>query len=304
MPRSRAVPVLVCALLLALAGCSSAPATAPAAGPTSAPTSAPASALASAPATAGATAPAAGSPIPIGGSGAAARRWQPKPGTSWQWQLSGTVDTGVKADVYDVDGFGTSAATVAALHARGRKVVCYVSVGSYEDFRPDRQRFPAVLLGRSDGWPGERWLDIRRTDLLRPIIAERFDMCRAKGFDAVEPDNVDGYANDTGFPLTAAEQLVFNRMVATLAHQRGLAVALKNDPDQVPQLVGDFDFAVVEQCAEYQECDQFEPFVAAGKAVFESEYNLPTSAFCPQTRRLGFSAMLKHLALDAWREPC
>ncbi len=282
MRAGRITAVLVCALLLVLGSCSSS-------GPT--PTPAPTPALAPA-------------PTSSGSGDAAAGRWQPKPGTSWQWQLSGAVDTGVPAAVYDVDGFETSAATVAALHARGRRVVCYISVGSYEDFRPDRQRFPAVLLGRSDGWPGERWLDIRRTDLLRPIIAERFDMCRAKGFDAVEPDNVDGYANDTGFPLTAAEQLVFNRMVAALAHQRGLALALKNDPDQVPQLVGDFDFAVVEQCAEYQECDQFEPFVAAGKAVFEAEYNLPRSAFCPEARQLGFSAMLKHLALDAWRESC
>ena len=231
-------------------------------------------------------------------------RWRPTPGTSWQWQLTGTLDTGVDAAVYDVDGFTTTAAQVAALHAEGRKVVCYISVGAYEDFRPDRRRFPAVLLGTSDGWPGERWLDIRRLDLLEPIIAARFDMCRSKGFDAVEPDNVDGYSNDTGFPLTAADQLAFNRMVAALAHERGLAVALKNDLDQVPQLVGDFDFAVDEQCSEYQECDELTPFVAAGKAVLEAEYNLPLAAFCPTARRLRFSAELKHLSLDAWRRAC
>nr|WP_182456967.1 endo alpha-1,4 polygalactosaminidase [Streptacidiphilus sp. P02-A3a] len=230
--------------------------------------------------------------------------WRPAVGTSWQWQLSGPLDTRVDAAVYDVDGFTTSTAQVAALHAEGRKVVCYISVGAYEDFRPDRQRFPAVLLGGSDGWPGERWLDIRRLDLLEPIIAARFAMCRSKGFDGVEPDNVDGYANATGFPLTAADQLAFNRMVARLAHQRGLAVALKNDLDQVPQLVGDFDFAVDEQCAEYQECDELVPFIAAGKAVLEAEYNLPRPAFCGAARRLRFSAMLKHLSLDAWRQAC
>ena len=129
-------------------------------------------------------------------------------------------------------------------------------------------------------------------------------MCRSKGFDGVEPDNVDGYANDTGFPLTGADQLAFDRMVAALAHRRGLAVALKNDLDQVPQLVGDFDFAVDEQCAEYQECDELTPFITAGKAVFEAEYNLPRSAFCGPARRLGFSAVLKRLSLDAWRQAC
>ncbi len=236
--------------------------------------------------------------------GRAGARWQPVLGESWQWQLSGAVDTRVDAAVYDVDGFTTSAAVVASLHAAGRKVICYVNVGAYEDFRPDRSAYPASVLGAGNGWPGERWLDIRRSALLRPIIAKRFDMCRDKGFDAVEPDNVDGYQNHSGFPLTAADQLAFNRMVAGLAHERGLAVGLKNDLDQVPQLVGDFDFAVNEQCAQYQECDALVPFTARGKAVFEAEYDLPTARFCPDARRLHFSALLKHLALDAWRRSC
>ena len=252
-----------------------------------------------APAAAPTSAPASGSP-PTG----RAARWQPVPGESWQWQLSGAVDTRVDAAVYDVDGFTTSAAVVAALHAAGRKVICYVDVGAYEDFRPDRSSYPASLLGAGNGWPGERWLDIRRSAVLRPIIARRFDMCRDKGFDAVEPDNVDGYQNRSGFPLTAADQLAFNRMVAGLAHARGLAVGLKNDLDQVPQLVGAFDFAVNEQCAQYQECDALLPFTSRGKAVFEAEYDLPTTRFCPDARRMRFSALLKRLALDAWRRSC
>jgi hypothetical protein len=201
------------------------------------------------------------------------------------------VDTGVDAAAYDIDGFDTSAAAVAALHAKGRKVICYINAGAYEDFRPDRSAYPASVLGSGNGWQGERWLDIRRLDALRPILGKRFDLCRSKGFDAVEPDNVDGYRNGSGFPLTAADQLAFNRTVAGLAHARGLAVGLKNDLDQVPQLVGDFDFALT-------------PFVEQGKAVFEAEYNLPTAAFCPQARSLGFSALRKHLDLDAWRQTC
>ena len=110
------------------------------------------------------------------------------------------------------------------------------------------------MLGRGNGWPGERWLDIRRLSVLEPLMATRFDMCRDKGFDAVEPDNMDGYRNSTGFPLTAHDQLAYNRLIAELAHERGLAVGLKNDLDQIPELVGDFDFAVNEECAEYDEC--------------------------------------------------
>lgn len=234
----------------------------------------------------------------------AARRWLPRPGAAWQWQLSGTVDTSVDVPVYDIDGFENSAAVVRTLHAAGRKVICYVNVGAWESFRPDAKDFPVALLGKGNGWDGERWLDVRAVDRLRPLMAARFDMCRAKGFDAVEPDNVDGYANATGFPLTAARQLAYNRMIAGLAHDRGLAVGLKNDLDQIPSLVGDFDFSVDEQCAQYGECDLLTPFIAARKPVFHVEYDLTTDRFCARTRKLGFSSMAKHLDLGAWRRAC
>ncbi|MEU5362750.1 endo alpha-1,4 polygalactosaminidase [Streptomyces sp. NPDC005925] len=231
-------------------------------------------------------------------------RWQPRPGTDWQWQLSGRLDTSADVPVYDIDGFDHSAGTVAALHRDGRKVICYVSTGAWEDFRPDADDFPDEVLGRANGWQGERWLDIRRRDVLEPLVAARLDMCRAKGFDAVEPDNMDGYRNRTGFPLTAADQLRYNRLVARLAHDRGLSVGLKNDLAQIPALVGAFDFAVNEQCAQYDECDALTPFVEAGKAVFHVEYELPTRRFCPGARRLGLSSMLKKYDLGAWRSPC
>ncbi|MFC6062276.1 endo alpha-1,4 polygalactosaminidase [Streptomyces ochraceiscleroticus] len=231
-------------------------------------------------------------------------RWQPKPGTDWQWQLSGRLDRSVDAPVYDIEGFDHSAATVAGLHRRDRKVICYLSVGAWEDWRPDAGDFPRSVIGRSNGWKGERWLDIRRLDVLEPLLAERFDMCRDKGFDAIEPDNVDGYANRSGFPLTAADQLEFNRMVARLAHERGMAVGLKNDLDQIPELVGDFDFAVNEQCAQYDECERLTPFVRAGKAVFHVEYELPPERFCATSRKLKLSSLRKDMDLTAWRQTC
>jgi hypothetical protein len=206
--------------------------------------------------------------------------------------------------VYDIDGFENGAADVARLHRAGRKVICYVNVGAWEDFRPDRDAFPRSVLGRPNGWDGERWLDIRRLEVLRPLMERRFDMCRDKGFDAVEPDLVEGYANDTGFPLTARDQLRYNRMIAAIAHERGLAVGLKNDLGQIPALVDDFDFAVNEECAEFDECALLEPFVAAGKAVFHVEYTEPAHRFCPEARALRLSSMLKHPELDVWRRPC
>jgi len=234
----------------------------------------------------------------------AGERWRPRPGVAWQWQLSGRVDTGVDVPVYDIDGFDQSGATVAALHDEDRKVICYLSTGAWEDWRPDADRFPRSVLGKGNGWEGERWLDIRRTDVLEPLMAARIDMCRDKGFDAVEPDNMDGYRNRTGFPLTAADQLRYNRLVAKLAHDRGLAVGLKNDLDQIPQLVDDFDFAVNEQCAQYGECADMKPFITADKAVFHVEYELPTRRFCADSRRLKLSSMLKKYELGVWREAC
>ncbi|MFE3605375.1 endo alpha-1,4 polygalactosaminidase [Streptomyces goshikiensis] len=231
-------------------------------------------------------------------------RWHPEPGLAWQWQLDGRSDPSVDVPVYDIDGFENSAADVAVLHKAGRKVICYINVGAWEDFRPDQADFPRALLGRPNGWRGERWLDIRRIDLLRPIMEKRFDMCRSKGFDAVEPDLMEGYGNDTGFPLTADHQLAFNRMIAAIAHARGLSVGLKNDLPQIPQLVGDFDFAVNEECAEFDECASLTPFVKADKAVFHVEYKGSTAAFCADSRRLKLSSMLKNPELDTWRKPC
>ncbi|WP_030228983.1 endo alpha-1,4 polygalactosaminidase [Streptomyces sp. NRRL WC-3626] len=233
-----------------------------------------------------------------------ADRWRPRPGTDWQWQLSGRLDTSVDVPVYDIDGFDHPEETVTALHRDGRKVICYLSTGAWEDFRPDADDFPKSVIGRGNGWEGERWLDIRRTDVLEPLMAERLDMCRDKGFDAVEPDNMDGYRNRTGFPLTAADQLRYNRLIARLTHERGMSVGLKNDLDQIPELVGDFDFAVNEQCAQYGECARLTPFVEADKAVFHVEYELSTDRFCADSRRLELSSLLKRYELDAWRQAC
>ncbi|MEU3352990.1 endo alpha-1,4 polygalactosaminidase [Streptomyces sp. NPDC037389] len=239
------------------------------------------------------------------GSPPAAARWQPRPGTRWQWQLDGKADTSVDAPVYDIDGFENSAETVAQLHSSGRKAICYINAGAWEDFRPDQGKFPKNLLGnKNKGWKGEKWFDIRRLDTLRPLMAARMDMCRQKGFDAVEPDLTEGFRNSTGFPLTADHQLAFNRMLADLAHERGLAIGLKNDLDQIPQLVNVFDFAVNEQCAQYDECEKLTPFVKHNKAVFHVEYELSTGEFCATARRLGLSSMQKKLELDAWRRPC
>lgn len=147
--------------------------------------------------------------------GAAGGKWWILPQRlTWYWQLQGRVRSTKPVAAYDIDGFENGASEVAALHGQGVHVICYIDVGTAENFRPDYSEFPKSVLGRSNGWPGERWLDIRQLSVLEPIMQARFQMCREKGFDAVEPDNIEGYANKTRFPLTAEEQLTYNEWVA------------------------------------------------------------------------------------------
>jgi hypothetical protein len=306
LTRRRSGLVAMVAGVALLAACSSEPE------PTPSPTAAPSgTASIPVPGTSGSLppsgAPPSGAPSSSSAPGkppVAGARWIPKPGTTWQWQLNGSVDLSVDAQVYDVDGFTTSADTVRELHNRGRKVICYVEVGSAEDFRPDHGAWPKEVLGKDNGWKGEKWIDIRNPEKLKPVIAARFDMCRDKGFDGIEPDLMDGYANDTGFPITAAHQLAFNRWVADIAHARGMSVGLKNDVEQVPQLVGSFEFAVNEECAEFDECDGLKPFIDAGKAVFHAEYKAAPASFCAESKALKLSSVKKNLNLDAARTTC
>ena len=230
--------------------------------------------------------------------------WVPAPMSSWQWQLQGTVSTAVVASVFDVDGFDVPAATVATLHGQGKKVICYISAGSWEDWRSDAGAFPESVKGSNNGWDGEKWLDIRQIAILAPIMTARMDMCVAKGFDALEPDNIDGYANNSGFPLTAADQLAYNRWLATEAHARGLGIGLKNDLDQVAALVPDFDFLIVEQCYQYQECGLTAPFRDAGKAIFAAEYRDKVPGKCANAVTRGMSLIEKRSSLNAWRQSC
>src|SRR5688572_10698742 len=189
----------------------------------------------------------------------------PTPGTTWQIQFSGPIDADVAGvDVYDLDMEETDASVVTGIHNRGDEAICYVNAGAWERWRSDKGDFPKRVLGKPlDGWPGERWLDIRKINRLRPIMEARMDRCAGKGFDGIEFDNVDGYQNASGFPLKKSHQIAYNEMLASSAKARGLAPGLKNALGIVDQLVDDFAFAINEQCLQYDECDRLHPFIEA-----------------------------------------
>ena len=247
------------------------------------------------------------------GSSAPAVAWAPTRSDTFQSQLTGTIDTSTQESVYTVDGFDTGSPTIATLQERGDHVVCYVDAGTYESWRPDAAAFrahPSVIGSTDAGWPGEYWLDIRRLDVLGPIMQARFKLCKSKGFNAIEPDNVDGFRNETGFPLTRSDQLTYNTWLAGQAHALGMAIALKNDATQAGALQPSFDWMVAEDCYVQGWCSALASFVNAGKVAVAIEYDddiSPTSFAadaCPAAKNAGYQTILKHRNLDAWRQPC
>jgi hypothetical protein len=233
----------------------------------------------------------------------------PKPGTSWQWQLSGSIDLSIDAAVYDIDPFApdTPTDTIAKLHAAGRKVICYFDC-AYEPGRSDTALLEPFKGNPIEGWPGQFWVDFRQPQV-RAVMQARIDKAVGLGCDAVEPDDIDAIDNNPGFPLTAADQLDFATFLAVTAHSRGLSVGLKNNLAQVAQLVSVFDFAVNEQCFEYNECETLKPFIAANKAVFNTEYTSGdlqqrAAQVCAAQNTLNFDSIVKRLELGPERVSC
>jgi hypothetical protein len=237
----------------------------------------------------------------------AARWWRPQPGTTWQWKLTGKLEAGENVQAYAIDLFDAPQAFIDRLHREGQAAICHFSAGVREDWRPDASAFPAAALGQpllesAD----ERWLDVRHA-AVRAIIGRRLDLAVRKQCDGVAPDNVDGHANQTGFALTPAGQLEYNRWLAREAHARNLSVGLCNDVEQVAQLVDHFDWAINEECLGQGECDRLRPFVVANKAVFHVEYpkdEANAASICARVRPLGFSTLLKRSNLGGWGVPC
>jgi len=136
----------------------------------------------------------------------------------------------------------------------------------------------------------------------------RFKVCQQKGFDAVEPDNLDSYQNKPGFATTAADQLAYNQWLAATVHGLGLAVSQKNDLDQAGALEPYFDGILDEECNVYSECSTLAPYSAAGKPVWDAEYQedgQSTAAFCAADVKANIVGALFALDLDgSLFEPC
>jgi hypothetical protein len=207
--------------------------------------------------------------------------------------------------VYDVDGENTTAADVAAIHATGAIAVCYVDVGTLEQGRSDYSQFPSSVVGAGvSGWPGENWLLVSAANqaIILPIMKARFmNWCQAKGFDAIEPDNIDGWTNISN--ISKADNLAYDMAIEQLAHAIPLSIGLKNlatdlSGSDLTKFVGAFDWALNEQCYENNECSAYTQagsFLPAGKAVFDVEYN--TAPDCTQANQAHMNAQQTDLGL-------
>ena len=218
--------------------------------------------------------------------------WQPtaEAPIHWQWQIStpfnanltdSTNDFIPGVTVYDIDWEQNDEDVVAAIHQKGLdigqeyKVIAYLEAGDWTDYREDSDQFPAEVIGhRISGW-SDRWLDIR-SPIVRTLIAARLDVIKAKGFDAVEPDCIDGYSNNTGFKLTYDDQIAYNTWIADECHARGLSVGLKCDIEQAGKSAGVFDWTLNEESYQYNEYEGLKAFTNLNKAVFEVEYGTST----------------------------
>ena len=237
---------------------------------------------------------------------------------------------------YTPSNYGVlNTAAVSALHAQGDKVIGYIDAGTAETWRPDYPQYQSFnascggcLLGKPvGGFRDEFWLNINtnvsgtnpntgQTETAQQFILDqltaRLAKARSAGVDAIEFDNVDAYQNKTGLTISAATQEQFDAAIANLAHTAGFAAGLKNDLGQASDLQPYFDFAINEQCWQYRECNFPAPGLQAwpstyGKAVFNVEYKLATSKFCPQANSssYNFNSILKDVNLyDIPYTPC
>ncbi|WP_052496563.1 endo alpha-1,4 polygalactosaminidase [Pedobacter lusitanus] len=238
--------------------------------------------------------------------------WQPVAGVSFDWELDDISSTAnFSADVVDVDAFTTSAETVAALHAKGKKVIAYLSVGTIENDRNDASLIPAELIGKQyREWPKEKWLDITQLDKLKPWLNSRFNMIIKKGFDGIEPDNMDSYDNESGFDIQLPDTKKYADYLINLAHSNGLSIGQKNVKELTADYASKFDWALTEDAFAQGWQDQLSGYIKLNKPVFAVEYTdkMSQSKFqtsvCPPAKQLKYTAILKKRDLSQWVDRC
>lgn len=192
-----------------------------------------------------------------------------------------------------------------AAPAAGIYNVCYVNGFQIQ---PDEEglwmtQHADLILRDASGQPvvdadwNEMLIDVSTPDKrarVAAIVGGWIAGCADAGFDAIEIDNLDSYARSQGL-LAEADAVAAMRLFADRAHARGLPIAQKNSAEIVGRRAEmQTDFAVVEECNRYRECDVFTG--AYGEHVLIIEYRRADfEAGCAAYPRL--SIVLRDVAL-------
>lgn len=247
---------------------------------TSAPPAVPAPAASSTAGAPGApgTAPTAPPPAPAPPATGAPSPAAPRPGaapaanTPFDYQIGGPYRPAA--------GVGVVMRDRGAAPLGGAYNVCYVNAFQtqpdatawWEKQHPDLLLRDGGAVVTDEDW-GEALLDVStpaKRDALIAVVGPWIDDCARRGFQAVEPDNLDSFGRSHG-KLTLAHNAAFAKLLAARAHAAGLAIAQKNTVEMVGQRASiGFDFVVSEECAKYNECGAFA--AAYDDKVFVVEY--------------------------------
>lgn len=242
--------------------------------------------------------------------------YKPTPRTTFDWDLRSDIPSNFSynSTIVDIDAFDNDKSFVENLHAQGKKVFAYVSVGSWEDWRPDKNDFPLEVIGNSyPGWDGEKFLNIKNIEALKPVMRARLDMIKSKGFDGIEPDNIDlnsWTADELGFEISGQDVITYCKWLAQEAHNRGLSIGQKNATDLAEDLVGTMDWILLEDAFYEDFYLEAKTYINHNKAVFATEYTDNTDALmfeeviCPKAANIRYTAILKHRELDGFTASC
>jgi hypothetical protein len=194
--------------------------------------------------------------VPAGAATAGTTITLPPTGTDWDYQLGGSRPVPASVGIVERDRRASPNA--------GTYDICYVNgFQTQADEKAFWHRHWSLVLKR-DGKPvvdsvwGEWLLDLRTADqrsALAAIMGRWTDRCAKDGYQAVEYDNLDSFNRSHGL-ITTAETKAYASLLVGRAHDAGLAAAQKNRAGWDGTTVG-FDFAIAEQCAQYDECGSY-----------------------------------------------
>jgi hypothetical protein len=209
-------------------------------------------------------------------NGTTASAWAPPPANaSFDYQIGEpyTPPAGVTVVSRDHD----------ATAASGLYNICYVNAFQAQTDAASwwKTNHPDLLLHDAKGnlvidqdWD-EILLDFStaaKRAALTTIVGGWMDGCASKGFKGVEPDNLDSWTRSKNL-LTESEAVAYAGSLVSYAHGKGLAVAQKNTADlsTANARQAGFDFAVAEECADFDECQNYT--ATYGNHVIVIEYS-------------------------------